>query len=67
MRETFDKLLVDLVRIDAANITLTKRLESIIHFAGFPDAARLSLLMRNILNDTKNNNHRSPSAAGYFS
>ena len=46
MREIFDKLLVDLFRVGATNIALAERLELIIHFAGFPDTAGLSSLMK---------------------
>jgi hypothetical protein len=45
MREILDKPLVDLFRIGATNIALAERLELFIHFAGFPDTARLSSLM----------------------
>jgi hypothetical protein len=59
MREILDKLLVDLFWLGATNIALAKRLELIIHFAGFPDTARLSSLMKYMQN-------RSPSSAQLY-
>jgi hypothetical protein len=55
MREVLDKLLVNFLRIDAANITQAERLKPIIHFSGFPGTAGLFSLPKYMKN-------RSPSS-----